>query len=342
MYNRNRLNLTRNEGTSLIKINKILAAGALSIFAFSAVGCNMIAKTPEAIANTVVAKVGDLKVTKGEVEEVAGPVLEQYYGEDYESNTEAAETVKNFRTQALNLLVEQKLLEIKAKEMNILPTDEEINKEVNEYLESMQETYGGEEGFNSALEQAGLTLEEYKENLTKNIRMQLISEKVTDDMFKDITVADEEIKTYYNENTDSFKSATVSHILVSDEAKANELRERALKGEDFATLAKENSEDTGTKEKGGSLGTVTYDSTQYVTEFMTAVKALKEGEISEPVKSTYGYHIIKAENVKVDSLEDKKEEIKTTLENEKKNELYTTKIEEWKEQYKVKTYEGRL
>lgn len=342
MYNFSEPNLMRNEGTSLIKIKKIIAAGALSIFAFSAVGCNMIAKTPEAIAKTVVAKVGDLTVTKGEVEKVAAPVLEQYYGEDYDSNPEAAEAVKNLRSQALNLLVEQKILELKAKELSLLPTDEEVAEKVNEAVENTKEMLGGEENFTSALEEEGLTLEEYTGDLTENIRMQLISEKVTEDMFKDIAVTDEEAETYYKDNPDAHKSAKISHILVSDEAKAKELREKAVKGEDFAKLAKENSEDTGTKENGGSLGTVTYDSKEYVTEFIEAVKTLGEGEISELVKSTYGYHIIKAEDVKAYTFEEKKEEIKTKLENEEKNSTYTTNMKQWKEDYKVKTYEEKL
>ena len=84
------------------------------------------------------------------------------------------------------------------------------------------------------------------------------------------------------------------------------IKRKSCNGEDFAKLAKENSEDTGTKENGGSLGTVTYDSKEYVTEFIEAVKTLGEGEISELVKSTYGYHIIKAEDVKAYTEEKKK------------------------------------
>lgn len=325
----------------MTKIKKILAAGALSIFAFSAVGCNMIAKTPEAINNTVLAKVSGEKITKGEVDEIAGPYLSQY-GEDYDTNTELADTVKQIRTQALNLLVEEKMMTLKAEELGLLPTQEEIDAKVSEYLETMKTNYGGEEGFNTALEQAKLTLEGYTETLKKSMKSQLITEKVTDDLFKDIAATDEEIKTYYDENKESFKEATVAHILIKDEAKAKEIRERAAKGEDFATLAKEYSEDTGTKENGGSLGTVAYNSTQYVAEFMEGVRATKNNEISEPIKSDYGYHIIKVTDYKEKNLEESKESIKSTLENQKKNELYTSTIEQWKKDYKVKTYEDRL
>ena len=325
----------------MTKIKKILAAGALSIFAFSAVGCKMIEKTPEAIKNTVLAKVSGEKITKGEVDEIAEPYLLQY-GEDYATNTELTETVKEIRTQALNLLVEEKMMSLKAEELGLVPTQEEIDAKVNEYLETTKTNYGGEEGFNKALEEAGLTLEGYTETLTKNAKSQLISNNVIEDLFKDITVTDEEVQTYFDENKDEFASATVSHILIKDEAKAKEVREKAINGEDFATLAKEYSEDTGTSEAGGSLGTVAYNSTQYVTEFMEGIRATKNNEISELVKSTYGYHIIKVTDYKEKTFDEVKDSIKTNLETEKKNELYNTTIEQWKKDYKVKIYENRI
>ncbi len=326
----------------MIKIKKIIAAGALGIFAFSAVGCQMIQKTPEAINNTVLAKVGDVKITRGEVNEIADPYLQSYYGTDYDTNEEVADYVRELRIQAINLLVEEKLMYKKAEELGVLPTDEEVETETNTYIEDLKESLGGEEEFNSALESAGMTLEEYTEQLRENMRANLISTNVTNEIFKDVTVSDDEIKTYYDEHLDSFKTATVSHILIKDEDTAKEVRERAANGEDFATLAKEYSEDTGTSENGGSLGTVAYDTTQYVQEFTDAFKALSEGEISEPVQSTYGYHIIKVTDIKQETFDEAKDSIKTTLETEKKNEIYATSIEEWKKEYKVKTYENRL
>lgn len=325
----------------MVKIKRIIAAGVLSIFAFSAIGCEMIQRTPESIKKTVLAKVGDIKITKGDVDELADPYLQQY-GSDYDTNPDMADQVKQLRTQALNLLVEQKLMYNKAKDLGILPTQEEIDKETQKYIDDLKENLGGEEALNTALQNAGMTLEEYTEKLNKNMESNLINNKVTDEIFKDITTADDDIKSYYDEHLDSFKTATVSHILIKDEDKVKEVREKAVKGEDFAGLAKEYSEDTGTKENGGSLGTVAYDTTQYVQEFTDAFKKLNDGEISEPVKSSFGYHIIKVTDVKQKTLDESKDTIKNTLENDKKNEAYTTSIEQWKKDYKVKTYEKRL
>lgn len=325
----------------MIRIKKLIAVGALSVFAFSAVGCEMIQRTPESIQKTVLAKVGDLKVTRGEVDEIADPYLSQY-GSDYETNPDLAEQVKALRTQALNLLVEQKIMIKKAEELGLEPTQEEVDTGVTEYIEGLKESLGGEDALIKALEDINLTLDEYTAKLNDSIKVNLATNNVTEEIFKDINITDDEIKKYYDEHVDSFKEANVSHILIEDEEKAKEIRERAAKGEDFAALAKEFSEDPGTKEKGGSLGVTTYDTTMYVTEFTEGFKKLKEGEISDLVKSRHGYHIIKITDYKEKSLDEVKESIKTILENEKKNEIYTNTIEQWKKDFKVKTYEKRL
>lgn len=325
----------------MIRIKKLIAVGALSVFAFSAVGCEMIQRTPESIQKTVLAKVGDLKVTRGEVDEIADPYLSQY-GSDYETNPDLAEQVKALRTQALNLLVEQKIMIKKAEELGLEPTQEEVDTGVTEYIEGLKQSLGGEDALIKALEDINLTLDEYTAKLNDSIKVNLATNNVTEEIFKDINITDDEIKKYYDEHVDSFKEANVSHILIEDEEKAKEIRERAAKGEDFAALAKEFSEDPGTKEKGGSLGVTTYDTTMYVTEFTEGFKKLKEGEISDLVKSTHGYHIIKITDYKEKSLDEVKESIKTILENEKKNEIYTNTIEQWKKDFKVKTYEKRL
>lgn len=80
------------------------------------------------------------------------------------------------------------------------------------------------------------------------------------------------------------------HILVADEASANAVRARLTKGEDFAKVAAEVSTDTGTKTKGGDLGWFARGA--MVPEFEAAAFSLKVGEVSQPIKSQFGYHII--------------------------------------------------
>ncbi len=126
---------------------------------------------------------------------------------------------------------------------------------------------------------------------------------------QDIKVSDKEVKNYFDEHKGQFKeqeSVKARHILIkvdkegdkkaweAAKKKAEMVRKKALKGEDFATLAKEYSDDPGSKNKGGELGYFTKG--RMVPEFENAAFALKVGEISEPVKTAFGYHIIKVED----------------------------------------------
>ena len=110
-------------------------------------------------------------------------------------------------------------------------------------------------------------------------------------------VSDDDAKKFYDEQVKAIKpeeEINARHILVKDEAKAKEIAEKLAKGGDFAALAKENSDDPGSKENGGDLGY--FGKGQMVPEFEAAAFALEKGKISAPVKSNFGYHIIKVED----------------------------------------------
>lgn len=176
------------------------------------------------------------------------------------------------------------------------------DKEIEEELKAVKEQYG--EGYEAALAQSNLT----EDMLKTNIRFSLLQEKAT----KDVKITDEEIQKYYDQSSQELNAR---HILVEDEALAKELVKKLKAGEDFAKLAKENSTDPGSAEKGGDLGW--FSTGTMVQEFNDAAYALKIDEISEPVKSEFGYHIIqvldKREVKDYGSLEDKKEEIREAI-----------------------------
>ena len=333
------------------KIKKIIATIALLTIAVSAMGCKMIEKTPEAIQKTVLATVGDEKITKGDLDKQIVPQLKQQLGEDYATNDKVKDQVKQAKTQGLNRLVTQSVLLQKATELNLKPSDDDINSKIDETMNGYKTQYPEEGQFESALQQAGITMDELKESIKKGI----ILDAVQTDMLKDITVTDDEVQTYYDENKDSKYSvgagATVAHILIAEKAsdgsvdydaslqKANSLKSQIDGGADFATMAKANSTDTGSAAKGGSLGFVAYNSTQLVPEFVAGFKDLKEGEVSQPVKSQYGYHIIKATGLKsaeVIPFNQVKDQIKVALLEQKQEATFNSKIEEWKTGLKVK------
>ena len=347
------------------KVKKLIAAAMISVMSLSVVGCNMIEQTAESKAKTVLAKVGDTKITLGDVDsELKADIdnLKETYGEDYESAIPEAllEQLQSVRTQVLNQLVTEEIMVQKANQLDLMPSDEELETKITERTEELKEVYGGEEEFQSALDYYGYTDETFKEFM----KTQVIGEIVSEYMVKDVTVSDEEVEEYYNNNIDEYTtspSAETKHILFVSEnedkdaadaealAQANEAKAKIDAGEvSFDELFEQYS---GNKAAGvypisEALGTVAYDQANYDTDFLAGLAALGEGEISAPVKSSFGYHIIKATNVvkesTVKSFDEVKDSIKEKLLNEKKKEVYNTTLEEWKKELKVKTYENKL
>jgi peptidyl-prolyl cis-trans isomerase C len=144
------------------------------------------------------------------------------------------------------------------------------------------------------------------------------------------TVSDADIQAYYDAHKADYEVVTARHILIrvkgapmpgapgkpelSDDeakAKAESIRKRIVGGEDFAKLAKEESDDTSSGEKGGDLGE--FKKGMMVPPFETAAFALKAGEISEPVQTPFGYHIIQVQSHTNKTLADVKDQILTQL-----------------------------
>lgn len=344
-------------------IKKLVLAAVVATMSFAMVGCNLIQKTPEAIQNTVLAKVGSEKITLGDVDsELKADIdyLKETYGEDYESkiDDDLKARLKEVRQQVLEALVEEKVLYLEAEKRNLIPTQEELDKEVADRTAEIQEAWGGEEAFAQAKEHYGYTDESFKAFL----ETQVIVQKVKDDMFKDITVTDEEIEKYYEENKDTllnYGQADVRHLLFQTEEEAKEASEKIKSGETtFDALfteyegnkAKASATDATDEEKAlpiaEDLGTVSHNESNYDPLFLAGLQPLKEGEVSEPVKGYYGYHIIEAKNVTettTKELDDElKEQIKSTLETNKKNEVYEEQLASLEKEYNVKLYENRL
>lgn len=339
---------------------KLVATALVGLFMFSAVGCSMIQKTDAAIQGTVLAKVNGEKITLAEVDsELASwyDYLEQYFGENYKEDETAKSYIVQQRQSALDSLINDKVLLAKASQLSLVPTEEELTQEAETKFNELKESLG--ENFETAMESSGFT----EDTLKDFLKEQAIAEKAIDYMVKDVTVTDEEITTYYNENKDTefqnFGEAETRHLLFQTEEEAKAASEKIKNGETtFDQLfteyegnkEKTTAEDASEEDKklpiSEDLGTVAHNEQYFDTAFLAGLKPLKEGEISEPVKSSFGYHIIEAKNVKETTekaLDDTvKEEIKTTLTTEKENEAITTMLEQWREELKVKTYEDRL
>lgn len=194
---------------------------------------------------------------------------------------------KTYGEQVLQQLVYEKVLSEKYK-----ITDEELDAKVNEVKAQLGDN------FEMALAQYQMTEESFRESL----KLDLLVEKAAT---ADVKVTDKEIQEYYDNLKPEIKAR---HILVEDEAKAKEMKAKLDQGEDFATLAKENSTDPGSAEQGGDLGW--FGAGAMVPEFEEAAYALDVNQISEPVKTDNGWHVIQVtEKKEKESLDKMKAEI---------------------------------
>lgn len=236
--------------------------------------------------------------------------------------------VEQYGAAAVEQLIADKIIETEAKKEKITITDKELNTEVDK----LKESYGGEDVFDQMLASNNTSLDALKEDLKNYLTLRKL-------LVPQIEIKDDELKTYFEENKDSLGEAEqvkASHILVADEAAAKEIKQKLTDGADFAELAKEYSTDEGTKENGGELGFFARGT--MVTEFEDVAFALPVNEISDPVKTDYGYHIIKVEekkDAKEANFDESKAEIKETLIDQKMETEYSTWLENKKKDYDI-------
>ncbi len=160
-----------------------------------------------------------------------------------------------------------------------------------------------------------------------------------------VKVTDDDAKKYYEANKDKFKEPEkikVSHILVDNEAEAKDILVKLKGGADFAALAKEKSKDPS-KDKGGELGLLSKGQT--VPEFEQAAFALQPGQVSDVVKTQFGYHIIKVtekQPEKILAYDDVKDRLKQMLLSDKQRERFEALLKDLRDRNKVTVYKDVL
>ena len=295
------MDMVMTKMTNLVLLAAALAAGRLLAAeptSSSTAAAKSSSKLSELFPDTVVAKGKGLEIKRSQVDDAMAGVKAQYAGRGQMLSQDDASRLAQ---QTLDGLIQVKVLASKASEEDKTAAKEAVTKRLDAYKTSA----GGEEGLGRQLKAMGLSVEELRGRMLEQFTAQEVLERELK-----INVTDDAIKKFYDDNPSKFEQPEMvraSHILLSTKEpdgkkdlpedkktakhkQAEDVLKRARAGEDFAKLAKDYSEDPGSKDKGGEY---TFPRGQMVPEFETAAFTLKPNEISDIVTTQFGYHIIK-------------------------------------------------
>ena len=339
---------------------KLLTTLAVSAMLFA--GCGL--KSGEAII-----KVNNQNITQGqfdaEFDKQAGNGIAKALGIDVKDDKNSFLYLL-IKDRVVNELIVKSLLNQEIEKRGITVT----NKDVDDAVKDIIDKVGSKEQLDALLKQNGISNSQFKKDLKEEVKMRKLATELGSS-----SVSDAEAKKFYNENINKFKhpdKVRASHILITvnpkeieeviksdpnnknmdeatvkakvneeiqaKEAKANQLLAEAKKDPtQFAKLAKENSEDTATANKGGDLGF--FAAKEMVPEFSKAAFSMRPNTISDkPVKTQFGYHIIMVTDRSAagqDPFEKVQGNIKTYLENQKQVELIDKLTESLKKSAKI-------
>lgn len=314
-----------------MKRSLLLAGAALAAVTLVAAGCG---DTDEIPADAV-AVVDGTSITRSSLDELLARAKKSYTAQKREFPKAGTPEYQSLQNQAVAYLVQREEYAREADDLGIEITDAEIAKE----LEKVKKEYfqNDQKKFEAGLKEQGYTVAALRED----IHAQLVSKKIYERVTKDVRVTDADLQQHYAENKDQYsvaESRSVRHILVKTKAEADRIHAQLESGADFAALAKKSSLDPGSKEQGGKL---TVSRGQTVAPFDKAAFSLKTNQLSEPVKTEFGYHLIQPlAAVKAGSVTPfakVKEQIRTQLVEERKQKAVT----DWAAEIEKK-YDGKV
>ncbi len=256
------------------------------------------------VKDKVIARVGDEVITLSEVNE-----LYELYKPRFPNISP-----KELKERILNQLIENKLLLMEAKsDTTVTVSDEEVEQALENRIKILESQYG-KENFEKELEKEGLTRESLKDKYRESVREELLIQKYIEKNIRPkVKITPKEIRDFFETYKDSLKEPDivhVAHILIAvkpDTIREKEAYSRAMslytqleKGASFEDLALRYSDDRETAEQGGELGYV--PKVTFPPEVQNQLFSLKVGDISQPIRGDYGYHIFKIEDKKENSI----------------------------------------
>jgi len=276
-----------------------------------------------------IAEVNELGITSNQLQSAFLNAISRYDDAVLSSLDQSA--IVSFKKNILEQLIDYELIYQQAQKEKVKISNDEINLEIDK----IKDGFSSPEEFDEALKANNITLV----RLEEDIKRQLMINSILEETRNQISVSDEELLEYYNENKESFlepEQVHARHILVETEEEANNLLLQLKEGlTDFAELAKEKSIGPSAP-SGGDLGF--FATGQMVKEFEDAAFSLEPGEISGVVQTQFGYHIIKCEEKKEEyspTFEEAKERISNILISQRENEAITALISKLKEEANI-------
>jgi peptidyl-prolyl cis-trans isomerase C len=288
----------------MIRLTKSPVLPALLACAFLQLPTALSARTPDPasalFSDPVVATGKGFQIKRSEVDDA----FVNYNASLVASGRSIPESQRSeIRSKLLDHLIVNQILLQKATD-----SDKALaKKQTEEYIQRERTNSPSEEAFEERIKSTGMTLAQVTAKLEQDrICHDILQHEITNG----IIIPDAEVKKFYDDNPDKFKMperVRAAHVLIStqdpvthqpippDQKKdklklANEIKARAEKGEDFAALAKQYSDDPGSKNKGGEY---TFPRGKMVPEFEAAAFSMKTNQVSDPVETQFGYHVIK-------------------------------------------------
>lgn len=312
----------------IIAVVGIICLGAGFVYG-KEVGRKLPATTKSYSSSKVIATIGESKITGEDLQKRMEPL---FYLNGKSALTE--EQITAYEASMIDYMTTTEVLYLEGKEKKVEATEDEIKTEYDGLMSSIEQKFAMTK--DDFLKQFSLTEESIKADLEKEI----IATKYIGQASE---VSDTEAQNYYDKNKEEFLQVRASHILIkntddegnklseeqnkANKEKAQGILDKVKAGEDFASLAKEYSQDSSAA-NGGDLEF--FGKGQMVKPFEESVFALKVGDISpELVESEFGYHIIKKTDEKYDDFADIKEDLKYNLSYEKQNTLITDLLEKY-------------
>jgi parvulin-like peptidyl-prolyl isomerase len=314
----------------------------LAVGLFAAMFATACGSESQSVSANDVAVVGEETISKEQFDELLDRARENYAKNKQEFPAAGTAQYVALRRQAMQFLVQRAQFEQKAKELGLEITESDVDKQ----MLTIKSQYFGKDGkcdaacekkYDAEIKKQGVSDEQVREDVRASVVQNKIYERVT----KDVAVTDKDIDEFYKKNKQNYvqpASRDVRHILVKKKAVADSLYQQVTNGANFAALAKKHSEDPSSKKQGGKLP---ISKGRQVPEFDKAAFALDVGEISSPVKTTYGWHIIvaltKIKKEKTTPLAEVRPAIRQQLLQQKKTDSMKNWVEDTQKNFEEKT-----